>query len=171
MRWRSVGNTECSVARTLAVIGERWTMLILREAFLGRRRFDDFQRNTGIARNILASRLRALVRDGILERAAAGRDRARVEYRLTAKGSDLYPVLISMLRWGDRWLADRKGPPLALIHRPCGATATPAMVCPNCGKEVIAREMIAVPRGRAAATLPRRGAGNRAGLAGRRPAQ
>src|SRR5215470_508424 len=101
MRWRSVSEANCSIARTLSVIGERWTMLILREAFLGRRRFDEFQRNTGIARNILATRLRALVRDRILERAPAEGDRARVEYRLTKMGIDLYPVMIAMLRWGD----------------------------------------------------------------------
>ncbi len=146
MRWRSVGNTNCSIARTLGVIGERWTMLILREAFLGRRRFDDFQRNTGIARNILAARLRALVSDEILERARAEDDGARIEYRLTRKGLDLYPVMISMLKWGDTWLAGDKGPPLSLVHRGCGAKATPTMVCPHCGEAVGARDMLAIPR-------------------------
>ena len=155
MRWRSVGNTECSIARTLSVIGERWTMLILREAFLGRRRFDEFQRNTGIARNILATRLRALVRDGILERAPAEGDRARVEYRLTKMGIDLYPVMIAMLRWGDTWLADEKGPPMSLIHRTCGAKTTPHFTCPSCGEEVKAREMTAVPRSRGVASSRR----------------
>jgi DNA-binding HxlR family transcriptional regulator len=146
MRWRSVGNTNCSVARTLAIIGERWTMLILREAFLGRHHFDEFQSNIGIARNILAARLRALVADGILERARAEDDRARVEYRLTRKGLDLYPVMIAMLRWGDTWLAGDKGPPLSLVHRACGAKATPTMVCPHCGAQVGARDMLAIPR-------------------------
>src|SRR5579885_3449100 len=136
MRWRSVGETNCSVARTLAVIGERWTMLILREAFMGHRRFDEFQRNTGIARNILASRLRALVSHGILERSENEGDHARVEYRLTKKGMDLYPVMVAMLRWGDRWLCGDKGPPLTLVHRGCGAKTTPALVCPNCGAPV-----------------------------------
>ncbi len=146
MRWRSVGETNCSVARTLAVIGERWTMLILREAFMGHRRFDEFQRNTGIARNILASRLRALVSHGILERSENEGDHARVEYRLTKKGMDLYPVMVAMLRWGDRWLCGDKGPPLTLVHRGCGAKTTPALVCPNCGEPVSARDMMAVPR-------------------------
>ena len=86
MRWRSVSEANCSVARTLSVIGERWTMLILREAFLGRRRFDDFQRNTGIARNILAARLRALVGNDILERAEGHDEHCRIEYRLTKIG-------------------------------------------------------------------------------------
>jgi DNA-binding HxlR family transcriptional regulator len=156
MRWRSVGDTDCSVARTLAVIGERWTMLILREEFLGRRRFDDFQRNIGIARNILATRLRALVRNGILERAPAAGDRAHIEYRLTKKGLDLYPVLIAMMRWGDTWLAGEKGPPMTLIHRACGAKSTPKMVCPSCRGEISAREMMAVPRPAAARRAERR---------------
>ncbi|HYB92515.1 MAG TPA: helix-turn-helix domain-containing protein [Candidatus Binataceae bacterium] len=149
MRWRSVGEADCSIARTLSIIGERWTILILREVFLGRSHFDDFQRNTGIARNILSTRLRALVNHGILERYAAPHDRARVEYRLTKKGLDLFPVLVAMLRWGDQWLADENGPPIALVHRPCGAHATPTMVCPNCGEEISASNMIALPRVRA----------------------
>lgn len=146
MRWRSVSEANCSVARTLSVIGERWTMLILREAFLGRRRFDDFQRNTGIARNILAARLRALVGNDILERAEGQDEHSRVEYRLTKKGMDLYPVMVAMLRWGDTWLCGDKGPPLTLVHRGCGAKATPAFVCPSCGENVSARDMLAVPR-------------------------
>jgi DNA-binding HxlR family transcriptional regulator len=148
MRWRSVGEVNCSVARTLAVIGERWTMLILREAFMGRRRFDDFQRNIGIARNILATRLRALVKDGILERSRADDEHARVEYRLTKKGMDLYPVMVAMLKWGDSWLwpAGDNGPPLQLVHRGCGAKAMPALVCPHCGDPVGARDMVAIAR-------------------------
>ncbi|HXW85215.1 MAG TPA: helix-turn-helix domain-containing protein [Candidatus Binataceae bacterium] len=160
MRWRSVGNTDCSVARTLSVIGERWTMLILRECFLGRRRFDEFQRNTGIARNILATRLRALVDDGILQRAPAEADRARVEYRLTKMGIDLYPVMIAMMQWGDAWLCDENGPPLSVMHRTCGAHATPRMTCPSCGAQVGARDMLAIPRHREPA--PRRAASRRA---------
>ena len=150
MRWCSVGKMHCSVARTLAVVGERWTMLILREAFLGRRRFDDFQRNTGIARNILATRLRALTRHGIFERVRSRDSAKRVEYRLSQKGLDLYPVLISLMRWGDRWLAGKQGPPMMLIHRGCGRTTRPKMVCTHCGAPLAARETIAVPRARIA---------------------
>lgn len=148
MRWRSVGEVNCSVARTLAVIGERWTMLILREAFMGRHRFDDFQRNIGIARNILATRLRALVKDGILERSPADGEHARVEYRLTRKGVDLYPVMVAMLKWGDAWLwpAGDKRPPIQLVHRGCGAKAMPSLVCSHCGDPVGARDMIPVAR-------------------------
>lgn len=155
MRWDSVKEMNCSVARTLAVIGERWTMLILREAFLGRRRFDEFQNGIGIARNILSSRLRDLVRDGIFDRARSEGDNGRVEYRLTKKGLELYPVLIAMMRWGDTWLSDESGPPMTLMHRACGAKMAPYMVCSHCGEHLTAREVVAIPR-RPARAHPRR---------------
>jgi DNA-binding HxlR family transcriptional regulator len=150
MRWDSVKEMHCSVARTLAVVGERWTMLILREAFLGRRRFDEFQNGTGIARNILSSRLRDLVRDGIFDRARGEGDSGRIEYRLTRKGLELYPVLIAMMRWGDSWLSGDSGPPMVLIHRVCGAKTVPEVVCSHCGERLSAREVIAIPRPSAA---------------------
>jgi len=146
MRWDSVKSMNCSVARTLSVVGERWTMLILREAFLGHHRFDEFQQGTGIARNILSSRLRDLVRDGILDRVRSGGDNGRIEYRLTKKGFDLYPILAAMMRWGDTWLSDESGPPMTLIHRSCGAKTSVDMVCSQCGEHVVAREMVAIPR-------------------------
>jgi DNA-binding HxlR family transcriptional regulator len=146
MRWDSVKTMNCSVARTLSVIGERWTMLLLREAFLGRHRFDEFQQGTGIARNILSSRLRDLVRDGILDRVRSDGDNGRIEYRLTKKGLDLYPILVAMMRWGDTWLSGESGPPMTLIHRSCGAKTSLDMVCSHCGERVVAREMIAIPR-------------------------
>jgi DNA-binding HxlR family transcriptional regulator len=146
MRWDSVKTMNCSVARTLSVIGERWTMLLLREAFLGRHRFDEFQQGTGIARNILSSRLRDLVRDGILDRVRSDGDNGRIEYRLTKKGLDLYPILVAMMRWGDTWLSDESGPPMTLIHRSCGAKTSLDMVCSHCGARVVARDVIAIPR-------------------------
>jgi DNA-binding HxlR family transcriptional regulator len=136
----------CSVARTLSVVGERWTMLILREAFLGRHRFDEFQQGTGIARNILSSRLRDLVRDGILDRVRSNGDNGRIEYRLTKKGLDLYPVIAAMMRWGDTWLSDESGPPMTLIHRSCGAKTSLELVCSHCGENIVAREMVVIPR-------------------------
>ncbi len=146
MRWDSVSEMNCSVARTLSVVGERWTMLILREAFRGRRRFDEFQQGTGIARNILSSRLRDLVRSGIFDRVRTEGENHRVEYRLTRKGVDLYPVLIALMNWGDTWLCDESGPPLTLIHRGCGAKTSPEMTCSNCGEHLVAREVVAIPR-------------------------
>jgi DNA-binding HxlR family transcriptional regulator len=157
MRWESVGETNCSVARALSVVGERWTMLILREAFLGHRRFDEFQARTGVARNILSARLRALVGHGIFERIEKALPGDHVEYRLTGKGLDLYPILVAMLRWGDRWMACEGGPPVELVHRECGHKTHPTLVCSHCGNRVDARTTTAVVR-KTAPARSRRGA-------------
>ena len=109
----------CSVAGTLEIVGERWSLLILREAFLGVRRFEQMQRNLGIARNILAARLQTLVGHGILERRRYQERPDRYEYRLTQKGLDLYPALVSIMQWGDRYLNDDCAP-VTLIHKACG---------------------------------------------------
>ena len=101
----------CSVARTLSIIGDRWTLLVLRDAFLRTRRFEDFQRQLGVTRHLLADRLRKLVAAGILEKVRYQEKPTRYEYRLTEKGLELHPVIVSMLRWGDRWMADEHGPP------------------------------------------------------------
>src|SRR5262245_52069053 len=112
MRWSEIGDQRCSVARALSVVGDRWTMLVLREAFMRVRRFDDFQRLTGAPRPILADRLRTLVDNGVLERQAYGNHPDRYEYRLTEKGLDLYPTIVSLLAWGDKWMPDDEGPPV-----------------------------------------------------------
>jgi DNA-binding HxlR family transcriptional regulator len=145
MRWNDVGGLTCSVARTLAVIGDRWTLLVLRDAFLGVRRFEDFRRSTGIPRHRLADRLGRLVREGVLERRPYQERPARFEYRLTPKGRDLYPVLVGLVRWGDRWLAGDAGAPIELVHRACGHAATPELTCPACHAPVDARDMLARP--------------------------
>ena len=123
----------CSIGRALAIVGERWTLAIVREAFAGARRFDVFQQRLGIARNVLSARLRTLVENGVLERSAYQDAPRRFEYRLTAKGRDLYPVLVALLGWGDRWLAGTEGPPLTLTHRACGHDAQPELTCGHCG--------------------------------------
>lgn len=135
----------CSVARALEVVGERWAFLVLRESFYGVRRFDQFQRNLGIARNILTSRLQTLVGAGILERTLYNERPKRYEYRLTQKGLDLYPVVVSLMQWGDRYAADPAGPPIVLEHKGCGKITTPKFVCSNCGEEVGARDIRARP--------------------------
>jgi DNA-binding HxlR family transcriptional regulator len=145
MRWREIGDLPCSVARTLAIVGDRWTLLVLRDAFLGIRRFEDFQRDLGATRHRLADRLRKLVEHGIFERVPYQERPARYEYRLTDKGRDLYPVVVSLTRWGDRWLADDDGPPLEPVHRRCGRRMMPALACPECGEPVVARDMEAHP--------------------------
>ena len=116
----------CSVARAMEILGERWTMLIMREAFYGVRRFSDMQRNLGIARNILSTRLQTLVRAGILERRRYQEEPERFEYRLTRAGRDLYPALIAIMRWGDEHLSADLGPPVVLRHS-CGEEADPVL--------------------------------------------
>ncbi len=145
MRWRDIGKTTCSVARALAVVGDRWTLLVLRDAFLGVRRFEDFQADLGTTRHRLADRLRTLVAHGVLERVRYQSRPPRFEYRLTEKGRDLYPVIVSLTRWGDRWAAGKDGPPVELVHRRCGRQIMPTLACPECGEPVVARDMLARP--------------------------
>jgi DNA-binding HxlR family transcriptional regulator len=145
MRWQDIGEMTCSVARTLSVVGDRWTLLILRDAFLRTRRFEDFQARLGITRHRLADRLRKLVDSGILDRVRYQERPARFEYRLTEKGRDLYPVIASLVNWGDRWMAGTAGPPIELVHRGCGHRMTPVLSCPDCGARIGARDVEARP--------------------------
>jgi DNA-binding HxlR family transcriptional regulator len=135
----------CSVASTLEVIGERWTMHVLREAFMGVRRFEDFRRNIGVARNILSDRLNTLVAEDILRRVPYSEHPPRSEYRLTRKGVDLYGILIELMKWGNRWAPHPEGPALLLRHRGCGAVVEPVLACPDCGQEVHAWDLEALP--------------------------
>jgi DNA-binding HxlR family transcriptional regulator len=123
--------TNCSIARTLGVVGEKWTLLVLREAFYGVRRFDDFHAALGCARNLLAARLKTLVAHGLLERVGYTdeRGRGRHEYRLTDKGRDLFPAVVALMQWGDRWTADDSGPAVQLLHRDCGEPVTVELTC------------------------------------------
>jgi len=130
-----------SVERMLAQAGDAWTFLILREAFFGVRRFDQFQANLGAAPNILTDRLKKLVANGLLTRHRYQERPARSEYRLASKGRDLYPVIVMMMRWGDRWLDEGRGPPLLLEHTPCGRISRPVVVCDCCGAPVAADDM------------------------------
>lgn len=133
----------CSVAGTLDIVGERWTLLVLREAFMGVRRFEQMQRNLGVARNILTARLQTLVGHGILERRRYSERPPRYEYRLTEKGLDLYPALVSLMEWGDRHLSGRRGPPVVLRHKACGELTRPQIVCSECGEALGARDVVA----------------------------
>ena len=129
----------CSIARTLDLVGEKWALLAIREVFLGNRRFDEMIRRTGAPRDTLSARLRTLTAAGILERRPYSAHPARYEYRLTAAGRDLYPVIVSLMRWGDQHLAGGDGPPLVLEHR-CGHRLVPQLVCEACGEPVAARD-------------------------------
>jgi DNA-binding HxlR family transcriptional regulator len=129
----------CSVARTLDIVGEKWALLAVREVFLGNRRFDEMVKRTGAPRDTLAARLRTLVAAGILERRRYCEHPARFEYHLTSAGRDLYPVIVTLMRWGDRYLADDDGPPLVLQHH-CGHPMVAQVVCQACGEPVQARD-------------------------------
>jgi DNA-binding HxlR family transcriptional regulator len=137
---RTYKNQQCSIARSLEIVGERWTLLVLRDAFLGIRRFDDFQRDLGVARNVLADRLARLVDEGILERRRYQVRPERFEYRLTDKGRDLWPVLFALVSWGDTHAAP-DGPPRLFRHRDCGGTVTERRRCSKCGAELDVREV------------------------------
>ncbi len=132
MLHRTYEDQACSVARALELIGERWTLLIVRDAFLGVRRFDDFQRSLGVSRGILTDRLARLIEAGILERRLYHERPPRYEYRLTEKGRDLWPATVALAKWGDRYLAE-DGPPRLFLHRGCGGELTERLTCSKCG--------------------------------------
>jgi len=133
MRWDDIDKQVCSVARALSVVGERWTMLILRDAFLGTRRFDQFQSNLGITRHRLSERLGKLVKQGVLVKVPYHDRPLRYEYRLTRKGLGLYSVLMSLSRWGDEWMDRGEGAPLEYVHQNCGHKTSPTLTCSECG--------------------------------------
>lgn len=135
MLHRTYSDQDCSVARALEVVGERWTILILRDAFLGVRRFDDFQRSLGVARNVLQTRLKRLVDEGLLERRCYQERPVRYEYCLTPRGKDLWPVLLALMEWGDRHLTEGQAAPRAL-HRACGGALTQRCTCTACEAEI-----------------------------------
>jgi DNA-binding HxlR family transcriptional regulator len=141
---KSFTGMHCSVAQCLEVVGEWWTMLIVRDAFLGITRFDQFQERLGISRNILNQRLSHLVEHDILKRVRYREHPPRYEYRLTAKGRDLWPVLTAMRQWGDAYAAP-DGPPLQVVHRSCGNVTDAVMACAHCGERLTARDVTALP--------------------------
>jgi DNA-binding HxlR family transcriptional regulator len=133
----------CSVAQCLEVVGEWWSMLIIRDAFLGVRRFDDFHTRLGISRNVLQQRLAHLVEAGVLDRVPYSEHPPRSEYRLTPAGRDLWPVLTAMRQWGDHWRAP-DGPPIEIVHTACGHVAHVVATCSECGEALGARDVRAV---------------------------
>lgn len=136
MKWDEIGHTQCSVARSSAVLGDRWTLLILSDAFLGVRRFEDFQNRLSLSRTTLTSRLKLLERHDVLNRCLYQDNPKRYEYRLTAKGRDLFPVITTILNWGDTYYADEAGPPILRQHTTCGHDVQPVLACPHCDETV-----------------------------------
>jgi DNA-binding HxlR family transcriptional regulator len=131
----------CSIARALEVVGERWTLLVLRNVFLGLRRFEELQQELGVARNVLATRLDRLVGEGILKKVPYQQRPLRHEYRLTDKGLDLWPVIVELMHWGDRHAAPPDGPPIVIHHRGCGGALGEGRVCTRCGELLGARDV------------------------------
>ena len=151
MRWNNLEDEACSMARTISVIGDRWTLLILRDCFLRVRRFEDFQARLGVTRPILARRLRKLVDDFVLAKVPYQQRPLRYEYRLTQKGLDLYPIVMAIVHWGDVHMSGRKGRPLLHQHLDCGKTFDPVTVCSECA-EPIDPQRVHVHRGPGAAS-------------------
>jgi DNA-binding HxlR family transcriptional regulator len=145
MRWNELAQQPCSIARTVSVIGDRWTLLILRDCFLRIRRFDDFEARLGITRHILADRLKKLVHAGVLRKVPYQDRQLRYEYRLTQKGLDLYPVLMSIVHWGDMHMAGEEGRPVLHQHLTCGHRFDPVMVCSECHEPLAPRQVRVSP--------------------------
>ena len=144
MERKSFSDMHCSVAQTLEVVGEWWTLLILRDVFLGVTRFDEFQERLGISRNVLNQRLGHLIEHGVLVKVPYSEHPPRFDYRLTDKGRDLWPVITTLRQWGDKY-ASPDGPPLELIHNPCGQVAEVQLTCTHCAEPIDARSVRAVP--------------------------
>lgn len=141
MKHATLLDENCAVARSSGIVGERWVWVILRQAFNGARRFEDFQRGIGLARNVLTDKLNTLIEHGILERRPYAEHTARElnEYRLTEKGRELFPIYAALMAWGDRWTG-LPAPPVDLLHKPCGHRMTARVVCSHCGEDLDARD-------------------------------
>lgn len=145
MKWDDIDQQVCSIARALSIVGERWTLLIVRDAFKGTRRFDEFQASLGVTRHRLAERLNRLVDEGVFTKVPYNDRPVRYEYRLTRKGLALYPVLVSLSHWGDTWIDDGEGPPLRYWHSACGKETRPVLSCEQCGEPMRPEEVSTRP--------------------------
>lgn len=145
MQRTDFGEMACSIARTLAAAGEPWSAMIVRDVWVGNRRFDGMQRSLGISRKVLTERLRWLETQGILERRPYSRRPPRYEYALTEKGLDFAGVLMAIAAWGDRWTAGEAGPPAVLHHRSCGHVTRAELRCAHCGKPLHAGDVDVSP--------------------------
>ena len=143
--WKSFSRQNCALEATASIVGDRQTLLVLRESFLRVRRFGELQHATGLSRNILADRLQALVGNGILERREYQQRPQRFEYRLTQKGLDLYPILLGLMEWGAKYEAGAEGTLVELRHIACGHVGLPQLACPGCGEPVTPRDLEALP--------------------------
>jgi DNA-binding HxlR family transcriptional regulator len=141
MRWNDLADETCPVARGLSVIGDRWTMLVLRDCFLGYRRFDQMHARLGITRHVLADRLRKLEAAGVLRREPYQERPLRHDYRLTERGKALYPVLVTLIDWANTHLPPPGAPAVTLIARDSGAPVTPVLIDADSGMEITLRSV------------------------------
>jgi len=160
----SYDNQDCSVAATLELVGERWTLLIVRELLLGVHRFSELQADLGVARNVLQARLERLVEHGIVERRRYQEHPPRDGYHLTEAGLDLWPTIVTLMEWGDRHLPRPGGPPVTITHRGCGGEMDAHRLCDRCGSRLGPRDVWAAPGDSAGPEHPLR---RRSAVAGR----
>jgi DNA-binding HxlR family transcriptional regulator len=141
MRWDELALQDCSVARSLSVIGDRWTLLLLRDCFLGIKRFEDFLESLQVSRTILTDRLNKLVEEDVLEKIPYQTKPLRHDYKLTSKGRDLYPVILTIVQWGDKYRGDDSVAPIWREHRKCGHVLQAELVCPDCDERVNVKDV------------------------------
>jgi DNA-binding HxlR family transcriptional regulator len=152
MQRTNLGEINCSIARTVNILGEWWTPLILRDLLAGISQFDELQRDLGISTNVLTDRLSSLVEHGVVEREPYGPHPNRFAYRLTAKGEEVLPIVLALMAWGDKWTTDRSGAPTTLVHTTCGHPTTAVPHCAECGERLRREDIVlhAGPGGRVA---------------------
>ncbi|MFK8020891.1 MAG: winged helix-turn-helix transcriptional regulator [Pseudomonadales bacterium] len=146
MKWDDLNQQQCSVARASAVLGDRWSLLILSDLFLGVKRFDDFHKRLGLSRTTLTNRLKLLEDHVVIDRRLYQTQPDRYEYRLTTKGHDLFPVVSTLVTWGDKYYSDEAGPPIVRQHVSCAHDIQPVLSCPQCQEEISARSVKARKR-------------------------
>jgi DNA-binding HxlR family transcriptional regulator len=145
VRWQETGEQACSLARSMSIFGDRWTLLIIRQVFMRIRKYSDIQSSLGISRHRLSDRLNRLVSEGVFYKEAYDKAGTRFEYKLTEKGVALYPVIITIIQWGDRWQADADGPPVVYQHKTCGHVIQPEVCCIQCNEVLTAKNTAAIP--------------------------
>lgn len=136
MRWKEVSQQTCSISRSLAIFGDTWTLLVIRQIFLRIRRFSDIQASLGITKHRLSDRLNRLIEEDIIYKELYDAKANRYEYRLTERGLDIYPILMSITQWGNKWASDDDGDPVTYVHKSCGHVMNPVMICGHCGDKL-----------------------------------
>ncbi|NND69306.1 MAG: helix-turn-helix transcriptional regulator [Halioglobus sp.] len=136
MKWQELSEQHCSVARSLAVVGDRWTLMIVRDLFLGAQQFEQLRRSLKISRTVLTDRLNLLEAEGVVRKRPYQEKPTRYRYLLTTKGMDLYPIIMTLVSWGDKYYAGEEGPPVLYQHRSCGHDFKPVLTCSECREDL-----------------------------------